>query len=130
MPAPRKPVEQLRKRNRAELWTVLPPEGCKSPVPRWPTGAASKDEAALWRKLWQAPLAAWWHEQRIEPSIVARYVRLALGKPAHASVSQLENALGLTPSAMQRMRLVVEAEEEPPKAGADTYRHLLGVVSE
>lgn len=124
MPAPLKAPGQLRKRNRAELCTVLPPEGCSTAPPSWPNGTATKDEADLWGRLWKLPIAAWWHEQQIEPYVVARYVRLAIEKPQHASVSTLETALGLTPAAMLRMRLVVEPEEGTPNAGPSPYQHL------
>jgi len=93
----------------------------------WPAGKATPAESALWKRLGKLPLAAWWHEQRIEPTIVARYVTLALSKPAHASVSQLESALGLTPAAMLRLRLVVEVPEPETKPTADPYRHLRAV---
>jgi hypothetical protein len=124
VPAPRKPAEQLRRRNRPEQWTVLPADGCKLPAPKWPLGTAAKGEADLWKRLWALPLAAWWHEQRIEPAIVARYVVLAIGKPSHASVSKLESDLGLTPAAMLRMRLAVEHPEPVAKPTVDPYRHL------
>ena len=124
MAPPRKPAEQLRRRNRPEQWTVLPFDGCKLAAPKWPTGTAAKAEADLWKRLWALPIAAWWHEQRIAVSVVARYVSLAVSKPAHASVSKLESDLGLTPAAMLRMRLVVEHPEPAAKATSDPYRHL------
>ena len=124
MPAPMKPADKLRKRNRAELWTILPPEGCKVAAPKWPNGKPSPGEADLWKRLWRLPVAAWWREQQLEPFVVARYVSLAIEKPAHASVSQLEGSLGLTPAAMQRMRLVVEPEEAPQNSGREHYKHL------
>jgi len=105
---------------------VLPAEGCRVAAPKWPIGRASADESALWKRLWSAPVAAWWHEQWIEPMIVARYVRLALSKPEHASVSRLESELGLTPAALQRLRLVVEEPEASEVEGADPYAHLRG----
>jgi hypothetical protein len=81
-------------------------------------------ELALWRRLWALPIAAWWHEQQIEPFIVARYVSLAVSKPAHAAVSRLEADLGLTPAALLRMRLMVEQPEAVVEALPDPYRHL------
>jgi hypothetical protein len=124
VPKPRKPPEQLRRRNRPEEWTVLPSEGCNLPAPKWPSGTPAKAEGDLWKRLWKLPIAAWWHEQKIEPSVVARYVVLAIEKPAHASVSRLEADLGLTPAALLRMRLVVEVPEPEAKPTADPYRHL------
>ena len=78
----------------------------------------------MWKRLWKLPVAAFWHEQKIEPSVIARYVRLSLAKPEHATVSKLESDLGLTPAAMLRMRLVVEVPEPETKPTADPYRHL------
>jgi hypothetical protein len=120
----RKPPEQLRRRNRPEEWTVLPAEGCKVPAPKWPNGEPTKDEADLWARLWKAPLAAWWHETSVEPFVVASYVSLALESPAHASVIALARELGLTPAAMLRLRLIVEAPEEEAETRPDPYAHL------
>jgi hypothetical protein len=130
VPKPRKPSEQLRRRNRPEEWTILPSEGCKRAVPKWPTGSPSTVEAALWKRSWALPVAAWWHEQQIEPFIVGRYVALAVSKPAHAAVSRLEADLGLTPAALLRMRLMVEHPEPEPEALPDPYRHLKVVEAE
>ena len=124
MPARRKPLEQLRRRSRPEEWIVLPVAGCSRPVPKWPTGTASKDEADLWKRLWSAPLAAWWWEQQTAPTVVARYVRLSIAKPEHAATGQLERELGLTPASMLRLRLVVEAPEVEAVQGPDPYAHL------
>ena len=93
-------------------------------MPKWPVGQASADESALWGRLWRLPVAAYWHETRVEPFVVARYVRLALERPEHATVSKLETDLGLTPAALQRMRLVVEEPEPETVAAADPYAHL------
>jgi hypothetical protein len=117
-------LEQLRRRNRPEEWVQLPAEGCKLPAPKWPTGKPTADEAALWKRLWALPLAAWWHEMRVEPSVVARYVTLATSKPAHAAVSRLEADLGLTPAAMQRLHLLVEHPEPKLAVVPDPYAHL------
>jgi hypothetical protein len=76
--------------------------------------------------LWKLPVAAYWHEVRVEPSVVARYVRLAVGKPEHASVSRLETDLGLTPAALLRMRLVVEQPEPERVDEPNPYAHLEG----
>jgi hypothetical protein len=103
---------------------MLPAAGCSLPVPKWPAGVAAKDEAELWRRLWVTPVAAWWHEQQTPVTVVARYVRLSLAKPEHATVGQLERELGLTPAAMLRMRLMVEPPEEAPERRPDPYAHL------
>jgi len=123
LPKTRKPSEQLRRRNAPEQWTSLPAEGCSISAPSWPFGRPSKGEADLWARLWALPIAVWWHEQRIEPTIVATYVRLATTRPEHASCLKLMTELGLTPAALQRLRLIVEAPE-PEAEAADPYKHL------
>ena len=124
MPGPRpKPPETLRRRNAPEAWTLLPASGCSLAAPKWPLGKASAAESALWRRLWHLPVAAWWHEQRIDPFPVARYVRVGLARPEHAALGRLEAALGLTPEALVRLRLVVEHPEGQAKA-TGRYRHL------
>jgi hypothetical protein len=102
----------------------LPAQGCKVKPPAWPVGQASTGEKMLWGELWALPIAAWWHEQRIAATVVARYVTLSLSKPEHASVAQLERELGLTPAAMLRMRLVVEEPEPVEEAQESPYAHL------
>ena len=74
--------------------------------------------------MWALPIAVWWHEQRIEPTIVATYVRLAATKPEHASCLKLMTELGLTPASLQRLRLIVEAPETEAEAQLDPYKHL------
>ena len=103
---------------------VLPAAGCSRTAPPWPAGKPAAAETRLWKKLWALPVACFWHEQQIEPFVVARYVRLSLTKPEHATVGQLERELGLTPVAMLRLRLVVEVPEPQAKLTADPYRHL------
>jgi hypothetical protein len=124
LPRPSKPPESLRRRNAPEQWTVLPHDGCKLPAPKWPDGRPSKAEAELWRRLWKLPVAAWWHDQRIEPDVIARYVRLRFQKPGLAVVARMEGELGLTPASLLRMRLVVEHPEPAPEALPDPYAHL------
>jgi hypothetical protein len=122
---PRKSPDQLRRRNPPEQWTSLPAEGCKLPTPKWPGPTRKAPE--LWARLWRLPIAAYWHEQRIEPSVVARYVMLSTSKPESPAVSRLEGELGLTPAAMLRMRLVVEPPEEAKAEEPDHYAHLRAV---
>jgi hypothetical protein len=124
IPRSAKPPGQLRRRNRPEEWVVLPRDGCTLPVPRWPNGKPSKDEAVLWQRLWKAPVAALWHEQAIDASVVARYVELRFAKPGLAALSRIEGELGLTPAALLRMRLVVEQPEPAPEPVQDPYAHL------
>jgi hypothetical protein len=125
LPRPSKPREQLRRRNRPEEWVVLPAAGCTLPVPKWPASEKpSPAEAALWKRLWRLPIAEWWHQQAIEPFVVASYVSLAIAKPAHASVLALARELGLTPASLQRLRLLVEQPESQATATTDPYKHL------
>lgn len=77
----------------------------------------------MWRRLWKLPVAAWWHEQRIDPFVVARYVRVGIDRPEHAALGRLETALGLTPEALGKLRLTVEHPEPQAKA-TRRYRHL------
>jgi hypothetical protein len=117
----RKPTEQLRRRNPPEQWTSLPAEGCSLPVPEWPSSGRAPE---LRERLWRLPVALWWHEQRIERSIVAAYVNLAESKPAHANTLNLARELGLTPASMLRMRLIVEEAEPAADEEPDHYAHL------
>jgi hypothetical protein len=128
LPRNRKPADQLRRRSAPETWTILPAAGCSIVAPKWPLEKASKSEADLWKRLWSAPVACWWHEMALEPMVVSRYVRLSIAKPEHASVSRLESELGLTPAALQRLRLVVEPvdPDRDAPAAADPYAHLKG----
>ena len=66
------------------------------------------------------PVAAWWLEQRIEPTIVCRYCRMVSENPKLTAAGRLEEALGLTPLGMARLRLVVE-QPETLKVAADPY---------
>ena len=43
LPKPRKPSEQLRRRNTPESWTVLPHEVCGEAVPKWPGAVSTPD---------------------------------------------------------------------------------------
>lgn len=44
----------------------------------------------MWREVWALPVAAWWHEQRISPRVIAGYVRLSISKPELATLSRIE----------------------------------------
>jgi hypothetical protein len=93
-------------------------------APRWPDGAPLPSEAELWKRLWAWPVAAWWHEQGVDPSVIARYVSLRFASPALATLSRLEAELGLTPATMARLRLTVEEPEVEAVAAPDPYAHL------
>jgi len=115
----RKHPEQLRRRNAPEQWITLP-RSCRLAAPTWPLGDASLDEIGLWMSLWGRPVAAWWHEQRIEPVLVARYVRVVLDKPGAPMLSKIENDLALTPASLVHLRLMVEAPAEPVTKRAES----------
>ena len=108
----RKPPEQLRRRNAPEQWIALP-QKCRLAAPDWPLGDLDTDEKGLWTSLWSRPVAAWWHEQRIDPMLVARYVRTVLEKPGAPMLSKIENDLGLTPASLVHLHLIVETPDEP-----------------
>lgn len=124
LPKPRKDPETLRRRNAPESWTVLPADGCSQATPAWPFVKPSKPELELWARLWALPVAVYWHDQRIEPTIVGAYVKLATTRPEHASCLALMKELGLTPAALQRLRLIVEAAEPEAVDAPDPYQHL------
>jgi hypothetical protein len=123
LPKNAKPRAAVRRGNRPEGWTLLPPK-CTLRAPAWPLDQPSAAEKALWLRLWSGPIGAWWHDQHVEPGLVASYARLALEKPGHAGTLALARELGLTPAAMLRMRLVVEEPEPEPEPGPDPYAHL------
>jgi hypothetical protein len=112
-----KPANIRRRRNQAPSDAVLPRRTTRKP-PAWPFGSPGPSEAALWGSIWRRPIATLWHDQGIEPTIVGRYVRLALVEPMTpslaAQVGSLETALGLTPQAMVRLRLRVDDERDRP----------------
>lgn len=101
---------------------VLPAAGCKRKPPAWPLGKPGADEVRIWRDLWHRPVAAMWHAQRVPPVIVARYVtalvREADDPKAHlgSTLARLESELALTPGALARLHLTVEAPAEPRPA--------------
>lgn len=126
MPRSRKPAGELRGRVRPDEWTRLPAEGCKTKPPAWPSGKPDASEAAMWRRLWSLPVAVYWHEQRIDPHVVAGYVRGWFANPLHATVARLASELALTPAGMQRLRLVVVEPEPDEPDRPDPYAHLKG----
>lgn len=110
--------------------TRLPADGRKGPIPRWPLGSTLPGEAlsAIWRKMWQKPQAVMWEKLWMH-EIVARYCILSMqvemngmDRPLEAAISALEDRLGLNPLAMQRLRWVVESEEDSMRTGPPPRR--------
>jgi hypothetical protein len=124
LPKPRKPPETLRRRNAPEQWTVLPAVGCDLDVPPWPFVKPSKAELELWARLWALPVAVYWWDQHIEPTIRGLLRQARHDAPGTCSCLALMKELGLTPAALQRLRLIVEAPEPVEVEGEDPYRHL------
>jgi hypothetical protein len=136
MPNTLKPPEQRRRRNKPEQWTILPSEGCSLAPPGWPLERKpTKAEASYWAKVWELPIAWWWHEQKISPFVIARYVRtycqdvIDPNRKLGPAVSRMERDLGLHPEALVKLRLVVAEDEEAVPQGSSSvksrhYRHL------
>jgi hypothetical protein len=124
LPKPRKPPETLRRRNAPEQWTVLSAVGCDLDVPPWPFVKPSKAELELWARLWALPVPSTGGTSTSSRRFVGSYVKLATTRPEHASCLALMKELGLTPAALQRLRLIVKAPEPVEVEGQDPYRHL------
>lgn len=99
---------------------LLPPEGHRGAIPRWPLVEAATDaERALWRQLWRTPQAAAWQELGWT-RVVARYCRTVLAaedlvKDAMAEARQIEDRLGLTPKAMRMLLWEIATDEVSEK---------------
>lgn len=102
---------------------MLPADGCSLEVPEWPIGEPSADESTLWERLWRLPVAEFWHDQRIDPHVVAGYVTGWLSNPLNTTCARLASELALTPAGLRRLRLVVEDVEAEGSIG-DPYEHL------
>jgi hypothetical protein len=131
MPARRKGIDQLRRTNRPEQWVELPAGGCTLPAPSWPLPQKpTAPELAHWKRLWRLPVAAWWHDQAVDPALPANYVRLfsvndADPKPSgYAVLIRMEQALAMSPEGLSKMRLVVVSPKPEPKPEADPYAEL------
>lgn len=115
MPGP--PPDPNSRRSKNATYTVLPAEGRIGPTPPWPLSKATATELTVWAELWTRPQATVW-EKIGNARIVARYVRLTVQaeKPKapvtlQSKVMQLEEHLGLTPTAMARLRWTIAADE-------------------
>jgi hypothetical protein len=108
-----KPPEQRRRRNLSPPAGTLPAEGPRSRPPRWPFGTPSEAERTIWSDLWRRPIAALWHAQRTPPVVIARYVSDLVKGGSSGALTRQESELGLTPTALARLHLKVEATGEP-----------------
>jgi hypothetical protein len=93
------------RRPTAHAANVLPVGISRQRPPAWPLGAPSEQERALWADLWRRPVAHLWRSLCIPPIVVARYVRVVTTNPASGSLAQMESGLGLTPAALNRMKV-------------------------
>lgn len=137
MPGP-PPNPNARRRNRRPGVRRLPAAGRQGEPPPYPLSRASKSVLAIWDELWHSPQAAAWEEYGWV-RLVARYARLLVtAERASATaallreVRQLEDRLGLSPMAMQRLRWEIVEDGERPEAepasvtNLDDYRDLYG----
>lgn len=113
---------------------LLPAGGRPGGAPPWPSGhVPGEEEAREWTRLWSLPQGAEW-EPLGASSTVERLARLTCltsqqldsGEVSAALVAQiarLENDLGLTPTAMARLRWsVVESQPKPKRRPAAPIR--------
>lgn len=83
-------------------------------------------ELDLWEQLWQTPQAVKWHESHSH-RLVAKYVRYEIraenGDIKAASESrQLEDRLGLSPLALEKLKVEIEKADEAEDRGATRRR--------
>jgi hypothetical protein len=78
----------------------------------------------MWRRLWGAPVASWWHATQTPVDVIARYVTIALASPTHAALGRLESELALTPAAQLRARLLVDDHPTPTAPRRSRFAHL------
>lgn len=105
--------------------TYLPAAGREGNAPDWPLSyEPSQTEAQMWEQLWHTPQAIMW-ENNIPTRIIARYVMAAAAteEPADlvssllSEVRQMEDRLGLTPGALNKLNW--EIVDAPTAAEAD-----------
>ncbi len=131
MPPAPKPDAQRRRRNAVVPMLQLPPEGRSGSVPSWPW--PGKPPRA-WNELWATPQAAAWDRMGYGVrAVVARYARLVsrpnVADPAiSAEARQLEDRLGLNPTAMLRLRWEVAANEVEQQRSAPIARPKLRAI--
>ena len=95
---------------------VLPTGTSRKKAPPWPLGTPSEAERELWEDLWSRPVAHLWRSLHIAPIVVCRYVRVVLSTPSSGSLTQQENALGLTPASLKRLQVTFEDPAPPSES--------------
>ncbi|MGW0419473.1 phage terminase small subunit [Streptomyces sp. NPDC003015] len=118
-PKPNPGARHSRHRVDERSVTYLPPDGCQDEPPPMPPGRAWSDaEAEHWRELWRSPQAHVWDDSvslTVASLVVATSTILGPGRVSAQLIGEqraLSNDLGLTPTAMERLRWVVG---EPPQ---------------
>jgi len=121
-PLSKDPSQRRRTNAPSMARAVLPMEGYTGPIPTWPFAQdPTAAELRRWTWVWRTPAACELIKLNIEP-VVARYVRISLQADECVGMSvaqaqlkgearQLENALGLTPSAMLRLNWEIARDE-------------------
>lgn len=122
---PPKPNGERRRRNAPRANTTLLPAGGRlGPAPKWPLGGLP---AEGWDDIWSRPQAVMW-EKMGAAEIVARYLLLRekIADPAYPEsqnasfwnvLTNLEDRLGLTPTAMMRLQWEIEGTTVQPDGG-------------
>lgn len=128
-PAPKHP-SQRRRTNSGPAMLQLPASGRPGDPPEWPLSRPRAAELKVWAELWALPQAVMW--ERLQwVRAVARYVRHLLDVEVRnpstrilAEVRQMEDRLGLTPTAMMKLHWEIAPDEvaEARKAKPERLR--------
>lgn len=136
-PPPKKNGER-RRRNAPRANTVLlPKEGRKGKIPRWPL---STHEPARWGEVWRLPQAVMWEKQHVE-MLVARFVYLEdrLADPESkesqtasfwGTLRELEDRLGMSPVALMKLQWEISgtaAEDVPASHVTDSEADIINL---
>ncbi|MGW5651987.1 phage terminase small subunit [Streptomyces humi] len=119
-PKPNPSAPRSRHRPDERPVTYLPPGGCEDEPPPLPPGRGwSEAEVQHWQELWSTPAAYAWDDgvfPAVAALVVATSTILGSGRVSAQLIGEqraLMNDLGLTPSAMERLRWVIG---EPPQS--------------
>lgn len=143
-PPPKANGERRRRNAPRANTTLLPAGGRPGPAPEWPLGGLP---AEGWADIWARPQAVMWEKMGAD-EIVARYLLLRekIADPAYPEsqnasfwnvLTNLEDRLGLTPTAMMRLQWEIEGttvreDDDPETEGTgsrvDEVRARLKVV--